>query len=80
MGMSTARIMKYLGLAAAFAGIGTRVYSWLIQAEAEGSPGGDDFTADELQKLGPMLEDAINTGLQGANIPVLVQITVIPLE
>jgi len=80
MGMSTARIMKYLGLMAAFAGIGTRVYAWLQQSQADTSPGGDDFTGEELAKLGPVIEEAINTGLMSADIPVVVSVTVLPLE
>lgn len=80
MALTPARIMKYLGLMAAFAGIGTRVFAWLQQSQAETSPGGDDFTAEELAKLAPIIEESINTGLMSAEIPVVVSVSIFPLE
>ena len=72
--MSTARIMKYLALAAAFAGIGTRVFSWLTAAQADSSPGGDDIAPEEIAKLEPVIQDAINQGLMSAEIPLIAEV------
>lgn len=63
--------MKYLALGSAFAGVGMRVFGWLQQAQAAGSPGGDDITAEEVVQLEPVINDAINQGLQSAEVPIV---------
>jgi hypothetical protein len=66
--------IKYAGIAAAFAGVGMRVFSWLQQAKAPGSPGGDHITAEEIAKLEPVIQDAINQGLQSADVPIIAEV------
>lgn len=71
--------MKYLGIVAAFAGIGARVYSWLRSAEAPSSEGGEDITPNEIAALEPVITDAINAGLQAAEVPMMVEVKLVPL-
>lgn len=67
--------MRYFGIITAFAGIGTKVFSWLQQSQADESPGGDDITSEEVVQLAPILNEAINTGLQAAGVPIVAQVT-----
>ena len=73
--------MKYLGIASAFAGVGLRVYSWVNSAQAPGSEDGEDISASEIAALGPVITDAINQGLQAADVPLMIApVNLIPLE
>jgi len=67
--------MKYLGIAAAFAGVGTKVFSWLRKAQADSSPGGEDIMPEEIPALQGVITDAINTGLQAAEVPLMAEVT-----
>lgn len=67
--------MKYLGLMAAFTGIAGRVFPWLQQAQAAGSPGGDDIVPEEVAQLQDVITQAINTGLQAAEVPIIANVT-----
>jgi len=75
MAMTTERWMKYMALAMAFAGVASRVFLWLQQAQAENSPGGDDIEPSEMVQLQSVIEDAVNQGLQGAKIPIIATVT-----
>lgn len=66
--------MKYLALMAAFSGIGMRIFSWLTQAQSEGSIGGEDITPEEVTRLAPVISDAINQGLQSVDVPVIAEV------
>ena len=73
--------MKYLGITAAFAGVGLRVYSWINSAQAPDSDEGEDISAAEIAALSPVITDAINQGLVAADVPLMVApITLIPME
>lgn len=74
MGMTTERWMKYTALAMAFAGVASRVFLWMQQAQATGSPGGDDIEPVEMVQLESVIQDAINQGLQGAKIPIMAEV------
>lgn len=69
--------MKYMGLMTAFTGIGTKVYMWLKQTQADGSPGGDDITAEEAATLSPIITEALNAGLQSADVPLMAEVKLI---
>ena len=75
MAMTTERWMKYTALAMAFAGVASRVFLWMQQAQAAGSPGGDDIEPVEMVQLQGVIEEAINQGLQGAKIPIIANVT-----
>lgn len=72
--------IKYLGIASAFAGVGMRVYSWLTSAQAPSSEGGEDITASEIAELTPVINDAINQGLQAAEVPLIAEVKLMSLE
>lgn len=72
--------MKYLGIAAAFGGVGMRVFSWLNSAQAPSSEGGEDITAAEIAELTPIITDAINQGLQAADVPLMADVKLIALD
>jgi len=73
--MTTERWMKYAALAMAFTGVASRVFLWLQQSQAEGSPGGDNIEPSEMVQLQSVIEDAVNQGLQGAKIPIFATVT-----
>lgn len=73
MGAST--WMKYIALVSAFAGIGTKVFSWLKKSQAAGSPGGEDITPEEIPALQDVITDAVNTGLQAGEVPLVATVT-----
>ena len=67
--------MKYLGIAAAFAGIGGRLVSWLTMAQSAGSPDGDDIVPEEIVQIQGVITDAINEGLRQAEVPIVASVT-----
>lgn len=67
--------MKYLALMAAFAGIGSRVFTWMQTAQAAGSPGGEDITPEEIPALQTVITDAINQGLIAGEVPLVANVT-----
>lgn len=69
--------MKYLALMAAFSGIGMRIFSWLTQAQSEGSIGGEDITPEEVTQLSPVINDALNQALQSAGVPIMANVELI---
>lgn len=73
--MAMSSWMKYLGLASAFAGVGTRIFAWLRTAQSVGSPGGDDIHPSEVVQLEGVITDAVNQGLQAAEVPIVAQVT-----
>ena len=71
---------KYLAIAAAFAGVGARVLSWVNSAQSEASPGGEDFTAGEIAQLDTVITDAINEGLRAAEVPLMATVTMVAFD
>ncbi len=67
--------MKYLALMAAFAGIGSRVFTWLQVAQSENSPGGEDITPEEIPGLQTVITDALNQGLVAGEVPLVANVT-----
>ena len=74
------RWMKYMSLALALGGLASRVIMWLQTSEAPSGSGGEDITATEIAQLQPVIQDAINQGFMAAKIPVMANLTLIPLE
>lgn len=71
--------IKYLGIAAAFAGVGMRVFSWLNSAQAPTSEMGEDISPAEIAALTPVIQDAINEGLQAADVPLVCEVKITSL-
>lgn len=72
--------IKYLGIASAFAGVGMRIYSWAISAQAPDSEAGEEISASEIAALSPVITEAINSGLQAADVPLIADVKLFPLE
>ena len=68
--------MKYLSIAMAFAGVGSRVLAWLQFAQATNSLGGEKITAQEIVQLTPIIQDAINQGLMASGVPAVVEVKI----
>ena len=73
MGMRT--WMKYMAIAVAFAGVGAKVFAWLQQAQSAGSPGGEDIVPEEIPALQGVITDAVNSGLQAGEVPLIATVT-----
>ena len=80
MATSRERMMKYMAIAGAFAGVAMRIYTWLYQATDEASEEGDNISPTEIAQLQGVVTDALNQGMIAANIPVVWQVTAVPLE
>lgn len=60
---------KLLGITAAFAGVGTRVFQWYRKSTKATSAGGRDIHPSEIPELSDEISDAVNNGLMAADVP-----------
>lgn len=67
--------MKYMAIGVAFAGVGGRIFAWLKRAQSADSPGGEKIVPEEVPELQGVITDAINSGLQAGDVPLLATVS-----